>query len=238
MGIGQSVSIQCNIGFRPDPGANGGTSQPSCVANRSSTVIGAGFYTPGVRCTPISCGAYLPPVDGSVSPRGEVLFNQTLVITCDPGFKPSGPGSETPLCHADGSFGLGVGCARVPLVCLSAVTEAGADTAAANTAPFANRTCDRYPPPPLPGEEHSRLSSCSERCGARRQGGRREREGLCPRAGRRSAEWEEGGAGENQQPRPAPPTALHVCTAAAPRTRAGDAAIRPPAPAPGAGPHR
>ena len=153
IGIGQSVTILCDAGFAPDPGPSGGTYQPTCVPNASSPQPGGGgggSYTPGILCRPISCGAYLPPVDGSVWPTGPILFNQTVAIACDPGFAPAGAGSAAPRCHADGSFGLGVGCARVPLVCLSAVTQAGADTAAARTAPFANRTCDRSAaPPPL-----------------------------------------------------------------------------------------
>ena len=150
LSVGQSVTIQCDAGYTGDPGPDDGTDQPTCAANASSTSA-PGYYTPGIRCAPISCGAYTPPVDGTVSPTGPILYNQTAAIACDTGFAPSGSGSTAPACHADGSFGLGVGCRRVPLVCLSAVTQSSADTAAANTAPFANRTCDGCPPPvPLP----------------------------------------------------------------------------------------
>ena len=67
-------------------------------------------------CTPISCGSYVPPANGAVSPTGERTYGQTVTITCNAGYEPTTDErySSTPSCQANGVFTTGKQCHQTP----------------------------------------------------------------------------------------------------------------------------
>jgi hypothetical protein len=65
-------------------------------------------------CSPVSCGSYVPPLYGTVSPSGPLTYGQTVTITCNTGFELMGDdrASATPTCQAVGNFTSGKVCVQ------------------------------------------------------------------------------------------------------------------------------
>jgi hypothetical protein len=63
-------------------------------------------------CSTISCGSYVPPLFGTVSPSGPLTYGQAVTITCNTGFELMGDdrASATPTCQAVGNFTSGKVC--------------------------------------------------------------------------------------------------------------------------------
>jgi hypothetical protein len=76
----------------------------------------------GVRtCTPVSCGIYLPPANGAVTPATERKFGESVTITCNAGYELSGDQyTSTPTCQANGNFTSGKFCSPKTCAALSA----------------------------------------------------------------------------------------------------------------------
>ena len=111
-----------------DQGDGGGSSDssPPTADSPSNSVTDCKFAraVPGASswqveertCTPISCGSYVPPANGAVSPTGERTYGQTVTITCNTGYELTTDErySSTPSCQANGVFTTGKQCHQTP----------------------------------------------------------------------------------------------------------------------------
>jgi len=78
-----SATYTCNQGYSTDGFANGArTFTRACEP--------AGHFAEGGSCKPISCGALTPPAHSQLSATGDLVYTETVTVTCDPGYTLTG----------------------------------------------------------------------------------------------------------------------------------------------------
>ena len=87
--IGGRAEVVCDDGYAP-------------AGNASLLCTPLGEFSGTAACAPVECPPYPPPAHGAAEPGGPVLFNETVGLRCEEGYRLAGP--ERVTCLADRAY--------------------------------------------------------------------------------------------------------------------------------------